>query len=89
MVIDARDAEALEKTAAELEGLGGAVTALAGDVNDPAHRRAEIMRQLVAEAEAALSRAVASSIPAVSCDARAVNWDWWAGGGGAGLAAVS
>ena len=40
MVIDARDAEALEKTAAELEGLGGTVTALAGDVNDPAHRQA-------------------------------------------------
>jgi NAD(P)-dependent dehydrogenase (short-subunit alcohol dehydrogenase family) len=40
VVIDARDAEALGKTAAELEGLGGTVTALAGDVNDPAHRRA-------------------------------------------------
>jgi NAD(P)-dependent dehydrogenase (short-subunit alcohol dehydrogenase family) len=40
VVIDARDAEALEKTAAGLEGLGGSVTALAGDVNDPAHRLA-------------------------------------------------
>jgi NAD(P)-dependent dehydrogenase (short-subunit alcohol dehydrogenase family) len=42
VVIDARDAEALEKTAADLGGLGGTVTALAGDVNDPAHRRALI-----------------------------------------------
>ena len=42
VVIDARDAEALEKTAEDLEGLGGTVTALAGDVNDPAHRRALI-----------------------------------------------
>jgi NAD(P)-dependent dehydrogenase (short-subunit alcohol dehydrogenase family) len=40
VVIDARDTEALQKTAAELEGAGGSVTALAGDVNDPAHRRA-------------------------------------------------
>jgi NAD(P)-dependent dehydrogenase (short-subunit alcohol dehydrogenase family) len=40
VVIDARDAEALEKTAAELAGLGGTVTALAGDVNDPVHRQA-------------------------------------------------
>jgi NAD(P)-dependent dehydrogenase (short-subunit alcohol dehydrogenase family) len=42
VVIDARDAEALERTADDLEGLGGTVTALAGDVNDPAHRRALI-----------------------------------------------
>jgi NAD(P)-dependent dehydrogenase (short-subunit alcohol dehydrogenase family) len=40
VVIDARDTEALQKTAAELAGAGGSVTALAGDVNDPAHRRA-------------------------------------------------
>ena len=42
VVIDARDAGALERTAEDLEGLGGTVTALAGDVNDPAHRRALI-----------------------------------------------
>jgi NAD(P)-dependent dehydrogenase (short-subunit alcohol dehydrogenase family) len=42
VLIDARDAEALEMMAEDLEGLGGTVTALVGDVNDPAHRRALI-----------------------------------------------
>lgn len=42
VIVDARDAEALERTADDLEGLGGKVTAVAGDVNDPAHRRALI-----------------------------------------------
>jgi NAD(P)-dependent dehydrogenase (short-subunit alcohol dehydrogenase family) len=40
VVIDARDREALDETAAKLRALGGTVTALAGDVNDPAHRQA-------------------------------------------------
>jgi NAD(P)-dependent dehydrogenase (short-subunit alcohol dehydrogenase family) len=40
VVIDARGAEGLEEAAAALENLSGSVIALAGDVNDPAHRRA-------------------------------------------------
>jgi NAD(P)-dependent dehydrogenase (short-subunit alcohol dehydrogenase family) len=40
VVIDARDPQALARTAAELRSAGGTVTAVAGDINDPAHRRA-------------------------------------------------
>jgi NAD(P)-dependent dehydrogenase (short-subunit alcohol dehydrogenase family) len=45
LVVDARDAESLRRVAA---GLGDHVTAVAGDVADPAHRRelAEIVRRL-------------------------------------------
>ncbi|MCB0048102.1 MAG: SDR family oxidoreductase, partial [Caldilinea sp.] len=45
-ILDARGQEALETTAAELRAFGGHVIAIAGDVSDPAHRRA-----LVAAAE--------------------------------------
>ena len=46
LILDARGQEALETTAAELRAFGGHVIAIAGDVSDPAHRRA-----LVAAAE--------------------------------------
>ena len=46
LILDARGQEALETTAAELRAFGGHVSAIAGDVSDPAHRRA-----LVAAAE--------------------------------------
>lgn len=38
LVLDARTAEVLEETAAALAGHGTRVTALPGDVTDPAHR---------------------------------------------------
>ena len=40
LVIDARDAGALDAAAGALRAAGGAVTAVAGDVTDPAHRAA-------------------------------------------------
>jgi NAD(P)-dependent dehydrogenase (short-subunit alcohol dehydrogenase family) len=40
LVVDARGAGDLERAAGELRGLGAGVTAIAGDVADPAHRRA-------------------------------------------------
>jgi NAD(P)-dependent dehydrogenase (short-subunit alcohol dehydrogenase family) len=39
LVVDARGAADLRAAARELERLGGAVTAIAGDVTDPPHRR--------------------------------------------------
>jgi NAD(P)-dependent dehydrogenase (short-subunit alcohol dehydrogenase family) len=40
LIIDARNAAALGQTAAELRAAGGTVTAISGDVTDPAHRAA-------------------------------------------------
>jgi NAD(P)-dependent dehydrogenase (short-subunit alcohol dehydrogenase family) len=40
LIIDARDAAALDAVARELRADGGTVTAIAGDVTDPAHRAA-------------------------------------------------
>ena len=40
LVVDARGADALHAVATELNDLGGEVRAVAGDVADPAHRRA-------------------------------------------------
>jgi NAD(P)-dependent dehydrogenase (short-subunit alcohol dehydrogenase family) len=40
LIIDARDGAALDAAADELRAAGGAVTAIAGDVTDPAHRAA-------------------------------------------------
>src|SRR3984957_18792720 len=40
LIIDARDAVALAAVAREVRAGGGAVTAIAGDVTDPAHRAA-------------------------------------------------
>jgi NAD(P)-dependent dehydrogenase (short-subunit alcohol dehydrogenase family) len=40
LIIDARDAAALAAVAREVRAAGGAVTAIAGDVTDPAHRAA-------------------------------------------------
>jgi NAD(P)-dependent dehydrogenase (short-subunit alcohol dehydrogenase family) len=40
LVVDARDAAALDATAGELRAAGADVRAIAGDVNDPAHREA-------------------------------------------------
>ena len=40
LIIDARDAAALDAVARELRAGGAAVTAIAGDVTDPAHRAA-------------------------------------------------
>ena len=48
LVIDARDAAALDAAAGALRAAGGRVTAIAGDVTDPAHRAA-----LLAAAQAA------------------------------------
>jgi NAD(P)-dependent dehydrogenase (short-subunit alcohol dehydrogenase family) len=48
LIIDARDAAALDAAAAQLRRAGGTVTAVSGDVTDPAHR-------------AALARAVAAA----------------------------
>jgi NAD(P)-dependent dehydrogenase (short-subunit alcohol dehydrogenase family) len=48
LIIDARDAAALDAVAREVRAGGAAVTAIAGDVTDPAHRAA-----LVQAAEAA------------------------------------
>lgn len=48
LIIDARDAAALDAAAAQLRQAGGTVTAISGDVTDPAHR-------------AALERAVAAA----------------------------
>jgi NAD(P)-dependent dehydrogenase (short-subunit alcohol dehydrogenase family) len=48
LIIDARNAVALREVAAQLRAAGGTVTAIAGDVTDPAHRDA-----LLAAAEAA------------------------------------
>jgi NAD(P)-dependent dehydrogenase (short-subunit alcohol dehydrogenase family) len=40
LIIDARDAAALEAVAGQIRAAGGQVTAVAGDVTDPAHRAA-------------------------------------------------
>ena len=40
LIIDARNAAALQQTAAQLRAAGGTVTAISGDVTDPAHRAA-------------------------------------------------
>ena len=40
LIIDARNAAALQQTAAQLRAAGGIVTAISGDVTDPAHRAA-------------------------------------------------
>jgi NAD(P)-dependent dehydrogenase (short-subunit alcohol dehydrogenase family) len=40
LIIDARNAAALQEVAAELRAAGGTVTAISGDVTDPAHRGA-------------------------------------------------
>jgi NAD(P)-dependent dehydrogenase (short-subunit alcohol dehydrogenase family) len=40
LIIDARDAAALDAAAAAIRAAGGAVTAVPGDVTDPAHRAA-------------------------------------------------
>ena len=48
LIIDARNAAVLGETAARLRAAGGTVTAISGDVTDPAHREA-----LVAAAAAA------------------------------------
>jgi NAD(P)-dependent dehydrogenase (short-subunit alcohol dehydrogenase family) len=48
LIVDARNAAALREVAAQLRAAGGTVTAIAGDVTDPAHREA-----LLAAAEAA------------------------------------
>ncbi len=40
LIIDARDAAALDAAAAQLRQAGGTVTAISGDVADPAHRAA-------------------------------------------------
>jgi NAD(P)-dependent dehydrogenase (short-subunit alcohol dehydrogenase family) len=48
LIVDARNAAALQETAALLRAGGGTVTAVSGDVTDPAHRAA-----LLAAAEAA------------------------------------
>jgi NAD(P)-dependent dehydrogenase (short-subunit alcohol dehydrogenase family) len=40
LIIDARDAAALDEVAGEIRAAGGSVTAIAGDVTDPAHRAA-------------------------------------------------
>ncbi len=40
LIIDARDAAALDAAAAQLRQAGGTVTAISGDVTDPAHRAA-------------------------------------------------
>jgi NAD(P)-dependent dehydrogenase (short-subunit alcohol dehydrogenase family) len=48
LIIDARNAAVLHETAAQLRAGGGTVTAISGDVTDPAHRNA-----LLAAAEAA------------------------------------
>jgi NAD(P)-dependent dehydrogenase (short-subunit alcohol dehydrogenase family) len=40
LIIDARNAAALQETAEPLRGAGGDVTAISGDVTDPAHRAA-------------------------------------------------
>ena len=40
LIIDARDAAALDAVAREVRAAGGTVTAIAGDVTDPAHRAA-------------------------------------------------
>jgi NAD(P)-dependent dehydrogenase (short-subunit alcohol dehydrogenase family) len=40
LIIDARNAAALQEMAAELRVAGGTVTAISGDVTDPAHRAA-------------------------------------------------
>jgi NAD(P)-dependent dehydrogenase (short-subunit alcohol dehydrogenase family) len=40
LIIDARNAAALPEVAAELRAAGGTVTAISGDVTDPAHRAA-------------------------------------------------
>jgi NAD(P)-dependent dehydrogenase (short-subunit alcohol dehydrogenase family) len=48
LIIDARDAGRLQAAARDLQAIGGQVTAVAGDVTDPAHRAA-----LLAAAQAA------------------------------------
>ncbi len=48
LIIDARDAAALDAAAAQLRQAGGTVTAISGDVTDPAHRAA--LEQAVAAA---------------------------------------
>jgi NAD(P)-dependent dehydrogenase (short-subunit alcohol dehydrogenase family) len=40
LIIDARNAAALREVAAQLRAAGGTVTAISGDVTDPAHREA-------------------------------------------------
>jgi NAD(P)-dependent dehydrogenase (short-subunit alcohol dehydrogenase family) len=40
LIIDARNAAALQEVAAQLRAAGGTVTAISGDVTDPAHRAA-------------------------------------------------
>jgi short-subunit dehydrogenase len=40
LILDARNAGDLDAVAGDLQNLGGAVTAIAGDVTDPAHRAA-------------------------------------------------
>ena len=76
VVIDARDAEALKKTTAELEGLGGTVTALAGggSVGQCSSRISAVLPATHSTRPTSLDSATAPDAAAAQTDAVVEAW---------------